>query len=151
MNDDVIRVTSSVIINEKSRFWYVKSRKDGLWGLPAGKVESRESVEEAARRETLQELGVYARLEYIVGIYQFISSRGHSVFNVVYNGHITKGKPHVVRPKEISEIGIFSYEELSNFYKKRRLRAGIGNIRCIEDYIKGQELDLKIINNLMKR
>lgn len=41
----------------------------GYWALPAGYIEDRESPEEAARRETLEECGLRVELERLLGVY----------------------------------------------------------------------------------
>jgi ADP-ribose pyrophosphatase YjhB (NUDIX family) len=43
--------------------------RKGLWTLPAGFMEERESVEEGARREALEEAGAEVDLEGVLGVY----------------------------------------------------------------------------------
>jgi len=41
----------------------------GAWDTPGGFIEAGETVEQAARRETREELGIDVRLERVLGIY----------------------------------------------------------------------------------
>lgn len=147
MSNNLLRLTVSVIIPEEERFWYVRTAKDGLWGLPAGKIESEpyEPAERTAIREAYEELGVGIVLEKIIGCYQFISSMSHPVFNIVYAASIIDRIPHIINPGEILEIKKYSIEEVRDIMKRGQLRAGEANMRCVEDYLKGLNYPLKTI------
>ena len=58
----------------------------GLWTFPGGFVDLGESVEEAAIRETREEIGVDVELDGLVGVYSRASDR---VMLVVYAATIT--------------------------------------------------------------
>ena len=64
-------------------------RKD-LWSYPAGFVDAGEKVEDAAIRETQEEVGVTVELDGLVGLH---SETGNRVILVVYRGHIVEGEP----------------------------------------------------------
>jgi ADP-ribose pyrophosphatase YjhB (NUDIX family) len=53
----------------------------GAWDLPAGYLESGESAEEGARRETLEEAGLSVELVRLVGVY---TSRDANAVSCVY-------------------------------------------------------------------
>ena len=64
-------------------------RKD-LWSYPSGYVDAGEKVEDAAIRETQEEVGVTVELDGLQGIH---SETGNRVILVVYHGHIVAGEP----------------------------------------------------------
>jgi ADP-ribose pyrophosphatase YjhB (NUDIX family) len=71
---------SLVVARNGDRFLVVREVKHGqLWYLPAGRAEPGESLEEAARRETLEETGVDVTLEGILKIQHTPDRRGARV------------------------------------------------------------------------
>jgi ADP-ribose pyrophosphatase YjhB (NUDIX family) len=74
----------------------------GLWVYPGGYVDRGESLEAAAARETLEEVGVAVRIERLVGVYSY---PGRPVIVVVYAatviGGALRGSP------EALEVGTF--------------------------------------------
>ena len=61
----------------------------GRWSFPAGYVDRGERVEDAARRETLEETGLQVRLRGLVGLY---SETGRPVALAVYDAEVVCGE-----------------------------------------------------------
>jgi 8-oxo-dGTP diphosphatase len=61
----------------------------GRWAYPSGFVDAGEVVEDAAVREVLEETGVEAALDGLVGVY---SEPGNAVIFVAYAGHHVAGE-----------------------------------------------------------
>ena len=57
----------------------------GYWTYPAGYMELGETVEDAARRETREELNMDVALDGLVGVYSFPNT---SNVHVVYRGNV---------------------------------------------------------------
>ncbi len=78
----------------------------GLWTFPGGFVELGETVEEAARRETREEMGIGVELGALVGVY---SRREERIVLVVFAAEALA----TPRPtEEASEVRAFAPEEL---------------------------------------
>ncbi|PZN09257.1 HAD-IIA family hydrolase [Thermaerobacter composti] len=60
---------AAIVFDHDGNVLLVKRRDNGLWGLPSGHVEVGETVEEAVRREVLEETGLVVRVERLVGVY----------------------------------------------------------------------------------
>lgn len=81
----------------------------GRWVFPGGYIERGETVEEAARRETEEEIGLRVDLEGLVGVYSY---RDSVVVTVVYAARVRAdgGEP---RPgPETLEVRAFLPEEI---------------------------------------
>ncbi len=81
-------VACAIPCEADGRVWLLRRGFDpgrGLWTFPGGFVDLGESVEEAARRETLEELEIDVELTGLVGVYSRATDR---VMLVVYAGTI---------------------------------------------------------------
>jgi ADP-ribose pyrophosphatase YjhB (NUDIX family) len=93
----------------------------GRWTFPGGFVELGEAVEEAARRETDEELGIAIELGRLVGVYSRADER---VVLIVFLARAL-GQPHTT--PEATEIRPFApaelpWEELAFWSTERALR-----------------------------
>lgn len=78
----------------------------GRWTFPGGFVELGESVEQGARRETREEIGIEVELGGLLGVY---SRPGERVVLIVFEA-VALGTPQP--SDEASEVRLFPKEEL---------------------------------------
>ena len=93
----------------------------GKWSMPGGFVDLGESVEDAAIRETMEEIGVEVELQGLVGVYSRSTDR---IVVVVYAAR-TEGTP--TRTEEALEVQAFRpttipWDELAFWSDGRALR-----------------------------
>jgi ADP-ribose pyrophosphatase YjhB (NUDIX family) len=82
-----------------------------VWCLPGGSVEAEESLAQAARRETREEVGLEVRLTRLVGLYSRNGWIHHGLHVAVFAAEITGGEL-VIQPEEVLEARWFTAEEV---------------------------------------
>ena len=96
--DEGIRVIASVAIQRGKKILLINEQEEpynGLWVLPQGYVKQGETVNDAAKREVREELGVEVELDSLVGIYDDFIPDGSMVMHyvmVVYRGAIMESE-----------------------------------------------------------
>ncbi len=95
-----------LIVDVENRLLLMKRTDSGCWGPPGGSVELGEEVEEAAKRETLEETGLQIGRMTLFGVFSgeelhYIYPNGDEVFNVTivylsrdFNGEVTINDEH---------------------------------------------------------
>jgi ADP-ribose pyrophosphatase YjhB (NUDIX family) len=92
----------------------------GLWTFPGGFVDLGESVEEAARREAAEELGIAIELGGLVGVYSRAEDR---VVLIVY-----RARTRAVRLRSTSSRGTSSRSGRPSLRSATRFRARSGRL-----------------------
>jgi len=109
------------------RIWLLRRALDpgrGLWTFPGGFVDLGESVEDGARRETREEMGIEIELGGLVGVYSRADDR---IALIVYEGRAL-GVPEAL--DEALEVRAFAaaevpWSELAFWSTERALRDSI--------------------------
>ncbi len=122
-------VAAAIPVDEEGRVILLRRGFDpgqGLWTFPGGFVDLGESVPDAARRETDEELGMAVELQGLVGVYSRPEDR---VVLIVYRARAI-GPPHT--SAEALEVRAFSpteipWEELAFWSTERALRDALGS------------------------
>lgn len=105
---------AAAVFDSSGRVLLGKRADNGLWGLPSGRVEPGETIEEAVRREVREETGLGIEVIRLVGVYSdpasqvFAYPTGETVQFVTcgFRGRIVGGR---LRPdgKETTAVAFF--------------------------------------------
>jgi ADP-ribose pyrophosphatase YjhB (NUDIX family) len=102
-------VAAAIPRDERGRVWLLRRAFDpgaGLWTFPGGFVDLGESVEDAARRETREEMEIDIELTGLVGVY----SRAEDRVVLVVFAATALAEPRTT--EEATEVRAFAPEEL---------------------------------------
>jgi ADP-ribose pyrophosphatase YjhB (NUDIX family) len=121
-------VAAAIPRDGADRVWLLRRGFDpggGRWTFPGGFVDLGESVEDAARREVREELGIEIELGSLVGIY---SRRDDRVVLIVFEA-LALGEPQLT--PEAVEVRTFApaevpWSELAFWSTERALRDALG-------------------------
>ena len=151
MDKDCNKLAVSVVLPYsfagRESFVYVKTVKDGMWGLPGGKLDLFENGQDGIIREVFQETGLDIVVSDFLGIWDFRSERGNSIRNRVYLGEVRGGKLSISKPDEISGLGVFPYWEIRGLFREGEIRAGEPNIEPVESFLSGIRYPLSIVHS----
>jgi 8-oxo-dGTP pyrophosphatase MutT (NUDIX family) len=96
-----------LVLDEEHRLLMMKRTDSGCWGLPGGSTEPGEHVEEAAKRETLEETGLQIVEMELFGVFSgpelyYRYPNGDEVYNVTvvylssgWHGDVIINEEHV--------------------------------------------------------
>jgi 8-oxo-dGTP diphosphatase len=88
-----------------------ESHGAGTWSLPGGKIEFEETLEDAAKREVLEETGIIIGSASVICVNNDMIEGLHFVtVGLVADGLI--GDPKTVSPDELTDWNWFSVEKL---------------------------------------
>ena len=138
-------ITVATIVERAGKFLMVKENSGGrlVYNQPAGHVEVKESLLDAAIRETLEETAWRVNLEKLLGIYQYTSPEN----GITYIRHCFIAKaiePRTERDldEDIAEAVWVSLEELEQ--RESEMRSPLV-LEVIRDYLKGVSYPLSLI------
>src|SRR5205823_14899647 len=92
------RIAASALIFDGNRVLLAHRRDIDWWNLPGGGMEAGETVEQAIRREVLEETGLEVEVERLVGVY---SKPQKNEVVLAMRCRVTSGRPQA--SEEMSE------------------------------------------------
>ena len=84
---------------------------EGTWTMPGGKIEYGETLDEAAKREVLEETGIILRSAAVICVNTDKNDYAHFI-TVGLIGESFVGEPRVLEPDEITEWRWFPLDAL---------------------------------------
>ena len=110
MPDEIRPSTNGAIFNEKGEILLQRRADNGYWGLPGGKVDIGESVEQGAIREVLEETGLHVTIKRLIGVYS--DPQHYSIMSypsAVQNNHLLSRQAiikHTVQsaPRDLADL-----------------------------------------------
>ena len=103
------KIVAGTIPVADGRVWLLRRAIEprlGFWTFPAGFMEMKETVEEAARRETLEELNLQVRIDRLLNVY---SRPELSTVHIIY---LASALSRPSGGREALEFGAFAPEEI---------------------------------------
>ena len=139
-------VVGVCIKNDNNEILMVQEAKDeirGLYNIPAGKLDSNESIIEGAIRETKEETGYDVRLDSILCI-QYLENK--NILKIIFNASIISGSINFDK-NEIMDIKWIPIEKLESM-TNNELRSYNSNINIIKDSKNNKNYPIDIIKNI---
>jgi 8-oxo-dGTP diphosphatase len=106
-----VDVGCGAAIVSNGRILLVKRRKapeQGCWNLPGGKVDHLERVEDAIRREILEETGLAIRLTRFLQLTQMLGQDGEHWVSPVWLAEVVDGEARNLEPGKAEAVGWFA-------------------------------------------
>ena len=141
-------VTVAAVVAREGRFLLVEERIQGRLVLnqPAGHLEDRETLVEAAVREAREETAWRFHPEALVGTYLWRNpANGRSFLRFAFCGDVDDHHPDQPLDKGIVRTLWLTPEELQG--QPARLRSPLV-MRCIEDFLQGRRQPLDTVSSL---
>ncbi|KMK75821.1 NUDIX hydrolase [Alkalihalobacillus pseudalcaliphilus] len=115
-----IDVVYNLVFNDKNEVLIVRNKKRDDWSLPGGRVEEKETLKEAAKREMTEETGYKIEVGEIVSVDEAFINQIHVHF-FTFLSLIIGGKAAIIDVETVAEIRWVSVEEANRlvpFYQK---------------------------------
>ena len=139
-------VVGVCIKNDNNEILMVQEANDeirGLYNIPAGKLDSNESIMEGAIRETKEETGYDVKLDSVLCI-QYLESK--NILIIIFNATIVSGNISFDK-EEIMDIKWISIEDLEAM-TSNEIRSYNSNISIIRDSKSNKRYPIEIIENI---
>lgn len=144
---DKVIVVGVCIKNENNEILMVQEAAEnirGLYNIPAGKLDSNESIFDGAIREVKEETGYDVKLDSILCV-QYLENK--NILKIIFNASIVSGNV-CFNKDEIMDVMWISIDELERMTDKK-LRSYNSNINIIKDCKNNKNYPLDLIKNII--
>ncbi len=107
---DVKKGAGVIIQDEEGKLLMIKNKKDGLWRLPGGNIETGESYHVGASRELLEETGITCELTPYCSTY--IGYRGEFYEALSFRGTVPVGTKVKLEEEKFGDYEYFALDAL---------------------------------------
>lgn len=87
---------------------------NGMWELPGGRMNDGENIEQALKRELVEELGLNIKIERIVDAFNFTSDSGKNHIVIIYKCSADNLDELKIMDGEVKDLKWTGESELSN-------------------------------------
>jgi len=137
--------TVATIVTCQDKFLLVEEIENGkhVFNQPAGHIEAKENLIDAAKRELHEETNISAEPEYLSGIYYF-HRPDLSLYYLRFCFVVHFEAPPATSPNDSDIIAThwLTYEEV--IARKSQLRSPMV-LECIDDYLAGNKISLSTL------
>lgn len=138
------RATVATVVEQDGRFLFVDEVADGrrVLNQPAGHVDEREPILQAALRETIEETGWEVEITHLVGIYTYTNPELITYYRFCYAARPVRQIPDAKLDHDIIGPVWLSVDELKA--RQAQLRSPLV-LKCVEDYLAGRRFPLDLV------
>ncbi|MCR5085080.1 MAG: NUDIX domain-containing protein [Succinivibrionaceae bacterium] len=146
-------LTVAIIIEREGRYLMVEELNEDqdnrhVFGMPAGHVEAREGIVEAARREAREETGCEVELTAITGIYDYVKE-SETIIRICFAAALVDPTACPIPDDPDHEILGARWMGREEIYARRgEWRTRLVGM-CMDDYLKGSRHPLSLITKLV--
>lgn len=141
--------TVAIIIEHEGKFLMVEELNEDqnnkpVFSMPAGHIEKKESILDAALREASEECGCEVQLQALTGIYDYVKD-DETIERFCFAAKLKKIPEHLQThdpDHEILNVRWYTKEEI--YQKRNSWRTRLVGL-CMDDYLVGKRYPLDLI------